>query len=413
MKKSKEEKISVFTIKVAVAHLSADDRKLIVECQNYEQEIINRIWSQWLHESLSVGKDVDLRIFLELYRRWKDAGGTGDRPKPEFVAVEPDFQKRIVQVLHESHPCYNARCVNMTVQRTINCIKNNSSRVGRLKLWQAVLLGKERLCASEGPIAVPFDSQNGKLEWENGKIFLTVRIDRFEVNGKVNASSQPIRMELLTKRMSNRFKLLLSQVAQGIRKWKGSKLGYNVKQRQFFAYIVVELDHIQQKVVGGQTAKLVALQEGALWQLEIGEHVLTIGSGRSLAYLRERLHREKEVRERPTFKGNRRYGHSRKRFLRGNDRLVGLWQNKTKTWNGQVVAKIVKELSLADISVVDVVKPTAKSLLNTAGGEYGPLWPTFQFCEILGRKASEAGIATRFLDTKSDAKVVDGMGCMG
>jgi hypothetical protein len=407
MQKAKEKK-SYITLFCGLDIPDAEDRALIVECQRYEQEISNRIWMTWMHESLADGKDANLRIFLELYKRWKENGEKGPRPKLEFYAIENDFQSRITNMLRETHPCYNSRCITLTVQRVLGCIRNNTSHTGRLKLWQAVLLGRERLAAFDDRIAVPFDKQNGKLELRGDETWLTVRIDRREVAGKVNATSKPVAMRLRTERMSARFALLLSQAAQGLREWKGSKLSYSQKKRRFTLGLVVEADPPRKPIAQGGVGKLTAptAEEKGCWRLEIplagAEKIVRLVGrhGNSIAYLRRRLEHERGVRSRPSFPGARRKNRTKTRWLVGDGVMQGLWERKTKQWNYLAAAEIVRHAVKFGLSAIELEKPTAKSLLNTAGGDI-PAWPVFQFCEIIERKAREVGVELRFTDAKN------------
>lgn len=402
-KQSKADKPLVLTCMVKADSLSSDSRKIICECQQYEQECVNRIWARWLAESLKSGKDTDLRIFLGLYKLWKDDGKVGPSPKPEFFAVEPDFQKRITAELQEAYPGYNSRCIALTAQRVIGNIKNNASHTGGLKLWQAVLLSKERLAASDGAIAVPFDSANGSLEWSDGEAWLGLRIDRYEVADRRNAKSNVVSMRLLTGSAKKRHRILIEQAAQGLRKWRGSKIRYDRKRRAFMVGVVIEADPPKPAIGGTTIATLTAPEKDCCWRLTMGDRNVEIGSGRSIAHLRQRLALAKSVCGRPDFPGNGRIGHGRKRLLKGYSRMTGLWENKTRTWNSQAVATILRLCAAEGIGTVRMTNPTNNSVLNTAGGGIGPSWPTFDFQQKLERKAKEVGIVVEFCDGKTEA----------
>ena len=371
------------------------------------QEATNLFWMRWIADAMSRNKHTDLRIFLELYARWKTGCKQGDKPKLEFNAIDAEFVRNASQWCAEAYPYLHSRCrallLNSAAKRLMQLPSHTRSS---LKLWQAVLLGAERPCCSDESLPIPFDGQNGTLTGDESSITLTVRVDRFEVTGKINGASTPDSMRLELP-CNDKFRRLLLEAVREQRKWAGSQIVYQTSRRRWYAMIAVELDaNPALPTSPTKSAMLSAPKEKCCWRLRFNDgSTVEIGSGRRIEHLRRRLATEKAVRRADPFQAPSCCGHGRKRLLRGMRRLTGRWGRVTKTLNQQAVARIVKELVSHKCDALDYVLAGSDCLLNSVGKEFGPTWPLYQIRENLTRKCAEQGIVLRIFENESDVSV--------
>ena len=437
-KKEKRRKKRIRVCFLRVEDLSEESRRRLFEAGRQCQEAVNRIWQSWEQAMLAAGRDADLRIFLELYNRWKKRGvdksdppklergadlsiflelydqwkdrriDTSDRPKLEFAPIDPKWVKRVTATLREEYPGLHSRVVTLLVSAAVRRILSLPSRTcGRLKLWQAVLLSRESPCRSFSILPVPFDAGNASLAErpEDDTVTLGVRIDRFEIPDRVNGGShlETMRLRIEGRAGKKRYAQWAREAARGERLWAGSQVVYDARKRRWHVALAVEVDPVQPLPILGQ-AELTAPAESACWLLASGERQIRIGGGSRVEHLRRRLQASRFGTGSDPFGAPSRTGHGRKRRQQAARAREGKWGRVTKTLNRQAAARIIKELGAWGVTMLDYHVPSGDCLLNTAGKEVGlPAWPIYQFGEFLGQKCEEAGITLRILTAQVDA----------
>jgi hypothetical protein len=190
-KKSRKPKKTIRICRAGLDDMDGPVRRRWYETARLVQQATNFVWQCWQQAMFLAARDVDLRIFLELYRRWKEAGDkTAEKPTIGFQPITAEWSRDTAALLADRWPTLHGRIRTLMLNATTRRILNlPSRRAPSLRLWQAVLLSLERPSCSEFALPIPFDRQNGDIEeGADGTIYLLVRTERFEREGKIARS---------------------------------------------------------------------------------------------------------------------------------------------------------------------------------------------------------------------------------
>jgi len=399
VKALKEPKKRLIVCRARLTDVPAETRKKLYAIAVLVKRATNRAWQHWEQQMFSQRADQKLLKFLNDLTEWKKTR-SGPKPKPGFYPVSKEWLSQVSLVLKLSYPGLHVRVRSLILNEMQKRIKElPSKKCPTLKLWQAVLLSHESPSRSNDALPIHFDRQNAEIIEESGNLFLQVRIDRLESGDKKNAESILDRFCIYTASGAKRswYTEQLFLAARGEIPWAGSKIVYKSRKRQWVAMIAVELPLLEllettDLPATAVQALLSAPEEKCCWLLKLPRKIVRIGSGRSLAWLREKLFYAKRSRRADPMRSPARNGHGRGRCMKAVGKVSGQWDNIAGTLCNQLVARVVKECVLAGVKKLAYKTPGEKCFINAVAAEYGPAWPLYKIREKLARKCLEAGI---------------------
>lgn len=375
----------------------------LFELAELVQRATNRVWWLWGQECGKANKDI------LAHEQWHDHKA-GRKNDTKLFAVDPGFQSRASQDLAGLYESLHSRVSTLLVNETVKRIKQSKSTIGKLPLWKACLLNLQNMASANYRHPIPFDRQNASLtqkEQKEGppKLTLTLRLDRFFVEGSKKAKSDPIVLELIDRkanRNASRRSLKatsyvspLERIARGEAEFAGSEIVWQAKQRRWKVVIVVDVPDVP-TVPDNNRILIVRPGVDRCWETEIpGENPIYLRcSPDRIAYLRKSLRRAKEARNNQEG-SSARVGRGRKRRLRPVMHLTGTWERITRTMTQQIAAEIARKAIQRGCSKVRYEPPQEAVALDTAGDfdscQVFP-WPWFATKDIFEREFTDSGL---------------------
>lgn len=371
----------------------------LYELAELVQRATNRIWWLWGQECGQQNKDITAHELWNAHKR-------GETSDTKLFAVEPGFQSRASQDVAGLYEDLHSRVSTLLVNETVKRIKQSKSTIGKLPLWRACLLNLQNMASANYRHPIPFDKQNATLTAEGEKLYLSVRLDRFFVEGRSTAKSEPIQLELVDRkanRNASRRSLKattyvspLERIARGEAEFAGSEIVWQAKQRRWKVVIVVDVPDVP---TVPDNNRLLIIRPGVdrCWETEIpGENPIYLRcSPDRIAYLRKSLWRAKQGRNNHDG-STARVGRGRRRRLRPMMALTGQWERITRTMTQQIAAEIVRKAVTRGVSKVRYEPPQEAVALDLAGDaescQVFP-WPWHVSREIFEREITDSGIA--------------------
>lgn len=411
----KKPKRSLVTVKLGLAQMPAETFTRLVSLAEDCQDAFNACWALWYRQAVEDELFENFRETLAASQAAKTNAAIEppkkeDWPKPGRKSLSMDCSRAIC----ERVPRLHSRCRTLIVNEFMQKLYSQPSGVVRkLKLWQAICLGKEQIPTARSRMPLPFDRQNATLVMVDDKPHLKLRLARVEMEGRSRAISQndEITIELRRKQrpkesgeVRDKFADLVREAAEGGRKWCGSQLTWHRKKRKWLVDLVIEADPLP-PIQGSATARLFSPEAGsAAWKLEVNGRTHSIGRTRQVEYTRRTIRGMKaDARAIEGYgsakAGRGSNGHGRAKSIRLFTRITGRWDGITRSFNSQVVASVLVYAARYGIEVLKYERPGAKSVLESAGYVIGetPDWPMFDFEEKLKRKLSARGVSVVFL----------------
>jgi hypothetical protein len=371
------------------------------------QQILNRAWQMWLvYHSANDSAD-KLKKHLDAWAVYKADPKNNKKPSWPVQCVPDALQKAIYKDITKRFAVVNVRTVSLQLQKWKEGLTTRKAASGSLPGWVSILFANEAVPSFTRPQPIPFDRQNATLSSDNGKLLLTLRIERLPAGTKKNKPSVLERCELmLNRRKTNSVRAIVERIISGEYTFKGSSLIFDSIKCKWFASIAYEMPVEETpKLDSGKTLYLIPGKKSP-WVIKSvsksGSDAWRFGGrGDHVTNFRRRIQRERnERKESYRWAGSNQKGHGRRRAEEVFTKLSARWRDFVKRYNNELTRKLVELCVNRRIGKIVYCQPNVdgpkrdRLFLARAGNDSrnGMSWEFFQVKTMLASKSEEFGI---------------------
>lgn len=388
-------------------NIDTDRREAWKTIARMHQQILNRVWQMWLvYHSANDSAD-KLRQHLDAWTAYKVDPKNKTKPVWPVQCVPEALQKLIRKDVAKRFTNVNSRSADLQIQKWKGSLTTRKAASGSLPGWVSILFANEAVPSFTRPQPIPFDCRNGVLSSENGKLFLTLRIERLPGGTKKQKPSVVERCELmLNRRKTNSVRTIVERIIAGEYTFKGSSLVFDSIKCKWFASIAYELPVEETpKLDSGKTIYLIPGKKSPWILKSVSKGTSDAwrfgGRGDHVTNFRRRIQRERnERKESYRWAGSNQKGHGRRRAEEVYTKLSARWRDFVKRYNNELTRKLVEMCVNRRIGKIVYCQPSEdgpkrdRLFLARAenDGRNGMSWEFFQVKTMLASKAEEYGI---------------------
>ncbi len=246
------------------------------------------------------------------------------RRKWPVESIPKELGRDIEKILAEEYSDVNVRIRTLLQNAWTKKNKKRKAATGKLPGWLSILFCNEGQPSTTKPLPIPFDTQNGKLVFED-RYLLKLRLERLPSDTLQKSPSFEDTCVILMKDNWGA-KAILDRILEGTYKFKGSSIQF--KKRKWYVLISYEAP---QKVLNLNQERVLhvwpAATRGWLCKVDGQKHLIKLGSkGTHVQRMREVIQLSRRQRQE-----HYRWGGSNQKG-RGRKRAILSWQRRESKW---------------------------------------------------------------------------------
>jgi hypothetical protein len=391
--------VTVRCVSVELWKFCGDEQELRdrwLELSRTIQQMTNRCWQLWLSHHTQQNSVVQIRLFLDQYKRWKETG-QGDKPKNPIECYPKELGKEIYHRCSAEFETMNKRTLVLLMNKWMKTLTSRKAANGVLPGWVAILLGNEQIPSFSRPLPIPFDKVNCGWSEENGFPCMILRVDRLPDSGKSIVQKCQL---MVGKRKTQSVRKIVERVISGEYSFKGSALCFD--RGKWFAQISYEMPSNTRSELEANKVLLIKAGKKSPWLVRFcgsGSTWKFGGSGRHVKAMRQWLQQERWSRqENYKWVGSATKGHGGKRARAPWEKLTARWKDFMKRYNHEITRSLVNQCINRGFGKVVYYQPKDeyrdKCFLAREGRDERSrmTWDWFQFGTLLKQKCDHEGI---------------------